>query len=70
VDVDAWSPDDVVAALAAGGLTAGSLDVVLVGGTHPDPAALAAAGATWCMPEILPGATAVDALHRAAAPPR
>ena len=43
-------------------LTAGTLDVVLVGGSHPDPDALAAAGATWCMPEILPGATSADTL--------
>ena len=44
------SPRSPPAALAPG-----SLDVALVGGTHPDPAALAAAGATWCIPEILPG---------------
>jgi alkanesulfonate monooxygenase SsuD/methylene tetrahydromethanopterin reductase-like flavin-dependent oxidoreductase (luciferase family) len=69
VGVDAWAPDHVTTALAAGGLRAGGLDVVLVGGTHPDPAALAAAGATWCMPEILPGATAADALSRAATRP-
>jgi alkanesulfonate monooxygenase SsuD/methylene tetrahydromethanopterin reductase-like flavin-dependent oxidoreductase (luciferase family) len=69
VDSRAWVPDQVVAALDAGGLTAGSLDVVLVGGTHPDPVALAAAGVTWCMPEILPGATAADALATAATPP-
>jgi alkanesulfonate monooxygenase SsuD/methylene tetrahydromethanopterin reductase-like flavin-dependent oxidoreductase (luciferase family) len=69
VGVEAWGPDDVSAALRAGGLEAESLDVVLVGGTHPDPAALAAAGATWCMPEILPGATVADALARAATRP-
>ncbi len=37
VGVEAWSPSDVTDALTAGGLTAGSLDVALVGGTHPDP---------------------------------
>ena len=55
--------------LRAGDLTAGELDVALVGGTHPDPDALAAAGATWCFPEILPGATAADAMSEAATPP-
>jgi alkanesulfonate monooxygenase SsuD/methylene tetrahydromethanopterin reductase-like flavin-dependent oxidoreductase (luciferase family) len=66
---EVWGPADVTAALTAGGLSAGVLDVVLVGGTHPDPAALAAAGATWCMPEILPGATAAEALTLAATRP-
>jgi alkanesulfonate monooxygenase SsuD/methylene tetrahydromethanopterin reductase-like flavin-dependent oxidoreductase (luciferase family) len=71
VNVERWAPDDVTAALQAGGLDAGELDVVLVGGTHPEPAALAVAGATWCMPEILPGATAADALATATTePPR
>ena len=62
VGADAWAPEHVTAALRAGELTAGTLDVVLVGGSHPDPQALAAAGATWCMPEVLPGATSADAL--------
>jgi alkanesulfonate monooxygenase SsuD/methylene tetrahydromethanopterin reductase-like flavin-dependent oxidoreductase (luciferase family) len=66
---DAWSPADVTAALVAGDLVAGAVDVVLVGGAHPDPVALAAAGATWCMPEILPGATGADALTAAAGIP-
>ena len=66
---DAWSPATVASALAAGGLAPGSLDVVLVGGTHPDPVALEAAGATWCMPEIEPGETAADALRKAGSPP-
>ncbi|MET0147207.1 MAG: LLM class flavin-dependent oxidoreductase [Ilumatobacteraceae bacterium] len=66
VDVEAWSPGDVTAALGAGGLAPGSIDVVLVGGTYPDPVALEAAGVTWCVPEIEPGATAADALSRAA----
>ena len=57
------------AALRAGDLAAGEIDVALVGGTHPDAEALGAAGATWCFPEILPGATADDALAMAATPP-
>jgi alkanesulfonate monooxygenase SsuD/methylene tetrahydromethanopterin reductase-like flavin-dependent oxidoreductase (luciferase family) len=69
VDVELWRPDHVTAALAGGGLSAGALDVALVGGTHPDPEALEAAGATWCIPEVLPGATADDARAVAAAPP-
>jgi hypothetical protein len=69
VGVDAWAPEHVTAALRAGELTAGALDVVLVGGTHPDPQALAAAGATWCVPEVLPGATSRDALAAAAKRP-
>ena len=51
------------------GLGAGALDVVLVGGSHPDPPALERSGATWCIPEILPGATAAEALAVAATPP-
>jgi hypothetical protein len=69
VGVDTWQPEHVAAALHAGQLTAGTLEVVLVGGAHPEPDRLAAAGATWCMPEILPGATAEDAVARASAPP-
>lgn len=69
VDDDEWSPAVVGAALEAGGLAPGSLDVALVGGTHPDPAALEAAGATWCIPEVLPGETAAGALSRAATRP-
>lgn len=69
VDADAWTPHHVERALRAGELTAGELDVVLVGGAHPDPEALAAAGATWCVPEILPGTTASEALARASTPP-
>lgn len=69
VGVDAWTADDVAAALSAGDLEPGGLDVVLVGGTHPDPEALGAAGTTWCVPEILPGATASAALATAATPP-
>jgi hypothetical protein len=69
VDAEAWAPDHVATALANGDLTAGELDVVLVGGSHPDPDALAAAGATWCLPEILPGTTGAEALAIATAHP-
>ena len=69
VGADPCAPGDVTAALGAGGLSAGAVDVVLVGGSHPDPPALAAAGATWCVPEVLPGATSADALALAATPP-
>jgi alkanesulfonate monooxygenase SsuD/methylene tetrahydromethanopterin reductase-like flavin-dependent oxidoreductase (luciferase family) len=69
VGADTWEPEHVIAALRAGELAAGTIDVVLVGGSHPDPQALAAAGATWCVPEILPGATSADALAAAAKPP-
>ena len=69
VGVGAWTPDHVTTALAGGDLTAGDIDVALVGGTHPDPAALSAVGVTWCFPEILPGATAADALAAATSAP-
>jgi alkanesulfonate monooxygenase SsuD/methylene tetrahydromethanopterin reductase-like flavin-dependent oxidoreductase (luciferase family) len=69
VGADAWTPDDVTTALRAGDLAAGAIDVALVGGGHPDPGALGVAGATWCIPEILPGATAADALAMAATSP-
>jgi alkanesulfonate monooxygenase SsuD/methylene tetrahydromethanopterin reductase-like flavin-dependent oxidoreductase (luciferase family) len=69
VDADAWTPEHVTTALRAGDLTVGQIDVALVGGAHPDAEALSAAGATWCVPEILPGATAADALAVAATPP-
>ena len=69
VGADTWTPDRVTSALLAGELAADEIDVALVGGVHPDPAALAAAGATWCFPEILPGATAADALRIARAGP-
>lgn len=69
VGADAWTPQHVTAALHAGELTAGDVEVALVGGAHPGSEALGAAGATWCFPEILPGATAADALAMAATPP-
>jgi hypothetical protein len=64
-----WTPEHITAALHAGELNAGTLDVVLVGGSHSDPKALATGGASWCIPELLPGATAADALAVAASPP-
>lgn len=65
-----WQPEHVAAALAAADRTADALDVVLVGGSYPDPAALAAAGAAWLVPEaMLPGATLAEARAVAAAPP-
>ena len=70
VGVDAWSPDNATTALEAGGLTAGEVDLALVGGTHPDAHALADVGTTWCIPEILPGATASDARAAASTSPR
>ena len=69
MNADAWTPEHVTSALRAGDLTAGAIDVALVGGTHPAAEALGAAGATWCFPEILPGATAADALAMATTPP-
>lgn len=69
VGAETWTADVVTTALEAGGLARRSIDVVLVGGTHPDPDGLAEAGVTWCVPEILPGARAADALARAAATP-
>jgi alkanesulfonate monooxygenase SsuD/methylene tetrahydromethanopterin reductase-like flavin-dependent oxidoreductase (luciferase family) len=64
-----WLAEHVGEALAAAGRAPGELDVVLVGGTHPDPAALAAAGATWAVPEVMPGATLAEARALATAPP-
>jgi alkanesulfonate monooxygenase SsuD/methylene tetrahydromethanopterin reductase-like flavin-dependent oxidoreductase (luciferase family) len=69
VGADAWTPAHVAAALEAGALDKGAVDVVLVGGSHPDPPALAAAGATWCVPEVLPGATAAAARAAASSVP-
>ena len=39
-----WTPEHVTAALDAGGLAPGAVDVVLTGGEYPDPPALAAPG--------------------------
>jgi alkanesulfonate monooxygenase SsuD/methylene tetrahydromethanopterin reductase-like flavin-dependent oxidoreductase (luciferase family) len=70
VGADSWTADRVTEALGAGSLTAGEVDVVLVGGEHRDPDAFEAAGATWCVPEILPGATAAEAFAAASTSPR
>ncbi len=64
-----WQPANVAAALAAADRTPDALDVVLVGGSYPDPGALAAAGAAWLVPEVLTGATLAEARTLAAAPP-
>ena len=69
VGAESWTPEHVTTALSAGDLNAGEIDVALVGGSHPGPEALHAAGATWCIPEILPGTTAAEALAIAATPP-
>ena len=69
VGANPWSPDHVTTALQAGGLSAGEIDVALVGGAHPDAHALAEAGATWCIPEILTGTTDSDAEALARMPP-
>ncbi len=66
---EVWSPDHVAAALEAGGFSPGEIDVALVGGNHPDPATLAEAGATWCIPEIMPGASASEAMALAGVSP-
>ncbi len=47
-----WQPDHVTDALAAAGVAPGTIEIVLVGGAHPASDALAAAGATWLVPEI------------------
>lgn len=56
-----WTPQHVANALDAAGRDAGDVDVVLVGGQHTDIDGLAAAGATWCVNELSPGATVQDA---------
>lgn len=66
---DVWTPGQVSDTLAGGGLEVGSIDVVLVGGTHPAPTALAEAGATWAVPEVAPGASAAEVLATASRPP-
>lgn len=60
-----WTPEDVVAALEAGSFEPGAIDVALVGGDFPQPDALAAAGATWFIPELVPGTSFDQALDRA-----
>lgn len=65
-----WQPHHVEAVLAGGGLEPGSVDVVLTGGTFPDPIALAGAGSTWVAFELPPGTTAQEARALAGNPPR
>lgn len=60
-----WAPDDVAAALKAGSFEAGAIDIALVGGDFPKPDELAAAGATWLIPELVPGTSFEHALDRA-----
>ena len=69
VGASTWSPDNVTTALQGGGLSAGEIDLALVGGVHPDSHALAEVGATWCIPEILPDATASAAKALASTSP-
>ncbi len=56
VGAEQWQADDVTRARSRGRARCAPacFDLVLVGGEHPDPQALAAAGATWAMPEIEP----------------
>lgn len=62
-----WLPPQVAAGI--GELAGSSVDVALVGGRHPDPPALAAAGATWAVKEVHPGTSGADALAIAGSPP-
>jgi alkanesulfonate monooxygenase SsuD/methylene tetrahydromethanopterin reductase-like flavin-dependent oxidoreductase (luciferase family) len=59
-----WSPDHVTDVLERGDFAPGEIDVALVGGRHPDPDRLAAAGATWAIPELMPGTTKPEAHQR------
>lgn len=61
VGAETWCADDVVSALATAGVEPHSLDIVLVGGRHPEPDVLAAAGATWAVVEVVSATTADDA---------
>ncbi len=60
VGVDTWTANDVTDTTAMADLT--NLEVVLVGGEHPDPDTLATAGATWAVRELLPGASAAETM--------
>ncbi len=66
VGVEQWLPQHASQALRSGGFAPGDIDVALVGGAHPNPAALAEAGATWAVPELMPGTTRAEALAAAA----
>jgi alkanesulfonate monooxygenase SsuD/methylene tetrahydromethanopterin reductase-like flavin-dependent oxidoreductase (luciferase family) len=69
VGVDVWRTEHVLETVAMLGPEAAIRDVVLVGGEHPEPDALAEAGATWLVPELLPGVTADEARALARTPP-
>lgn len=56
-----WAPEHVTDVLDRGDFEPGEIDVVLTGGKHPDPDRLAAAGATWAIPELMPGTTKTEA---------
>jgi alkanesulfonate monooxygenase SsuD/methylene tetrahydromethanopterin reductase-like flavin-dependent oxidoreductase (luciferase family) len=56
-----WNTEHVTDVLAAAQVEPGALDIVLVGGHHADPTALAAAGATWAVIEVMPGSSAETA---------
>ncbi|HSJ33710.1 MAG TPA: LLM class flavin-dependent oxidoreductase [Acidimicrobiia bacterium] len=59
-----WSPAHVTDVLERGEFAPGETDVVLTGGEHPSPDRLAAAGATWAIPELMPGTTRTEALQQ------
>jgi alkanesulfonate monooxygenase SsuD/methylene tetrahydromethanopterin reductase-like flavin-dependent oxidoreductase (luciferase family) len=58
VGAEVWTPADVTDTLERGGPGLRDLEIALVGGRHPDPDALAAAGASWALVEVLPGTSA------------
>jgi alkanesulfonate monooxygenase SsuD/methylene tetrahydromethanopterin reductase-like flavin-dependent oxidoreductase (luciferase family) len=70
VGVGEWNPAHVSEALETGGFAPGAIDVALVGGVHPDPEALAVAGATWAVPEVMPGTSRAAAMTAARESPR
>jgi len=59
-----WSPAHVTDVLKRGDFAPGEIDVVLTGGEHPSPDRLAAAGATWAIPELMPGTRTTEARKR------
>ena len=64
-----WTPADVATSIEATGRRPGDVDIVLTGGEHPDPTALADAGATWCIVERGPGTTRAEVQRLAASRP-
>ncbi|MDQ3738060.1 MAG: LLM class flavin-dependent oxidoreductase [Actinomycetota bacterium] len=65
-----WRPQHVAEARAAASVHGlDELEVVLVGGTHDEHGTLEVAGATWLIPEVLPGTTVAVATARASAGP-